>query len=209
MSTPKKPKSKLQISDILPPTFVTPGAKKGYHEGRVKDMSKTPNTKKIDSGMKGLQLRFKQEEEEDEIYGGAKKLSKRITLSKVPIVVKKCALSKHFYKNNMNGLKLVDVKKESDVRTWDSKEERLNHYKKIKQSIIYMQKGWFGKNRCADKGDMYVEYPYFDMRSCMKIQPGTPIPIPNKKFLRDLQTVFGGPLEVMYQMGPYVKYDSK
>lgn len=52
--------------------------------------------------------------------------------SKVPIVVKKGALSRHFYKNSMSGLKLVDVKKESDVRTWDSKEERLNHYKKIK-----------------------------------------------------------------------------
>ena len=87
MSTPKKAQSKLQTSDILAPTFVTPGAKKS---------------------------------------------SKRITLSKVPIVVKKCVLSRHFYKNNMKDLKLVDVKKESDVRTWDSKEERLNHYKKIK-----------------------------------------------------------------------------
>ena len=141
----------------------------------------------------------------------SKKTRKSSNIKKrdVPNVVKEGVLSKYHFYNNMKDQVLFDVKKPSDIRKWNSKEERLNHYKKIKQSIIYMQKGWFGTNKCANKGDMYVEYPYFDMRTCAEIKPGIPIDIPDRKFLIKLRSLIGGPLEVMYQMGPYVKYDGK
>jgi len=129
--------------------------------------------------------------------------------STVPNLVKVGALSRHYYNNDVkrNHERVIDVKNTDDIRVWKNKTERDAHMKKIKDAIVFITKGWFGKNACdSKKSDMYVEYPYFDMRSCLKIVYGQPIPIPNHKFLKTLQSQFGGPLEVVYKIGNIVKY---
>lgn len=145
------------------------------------------------------------------------KTSKKLTDK--PNLVKFNVISSNAYKNLLTrkNVKIIDVN-ESKIHKWKSNEERNEHMKKIYNAILRMQGYWFGNTKCSDRNkkdtDHYVEYPYFDMRSCYKLSPHSPIEVPDQKFIKEIRDIIGSPLYFSYFITKWdysepiiVKYD--
>lgn len=165
----------------------TPGAKGIIHTRQIQNEDHTDVKKNL----------FKM------IDGGKRKSSS----TEYPALVKQGVISYHWYKNYKDTYKVPNVRP-SRIHTWKSKEEQNAHIKKIQKAIVYLTKGWFGTNRCDDT-NLEVEYPYFNMRTCLPIKKSKPLPIPSKKFLNELKRQIGGPLYMAYYFDDPSKTNNK
>ena len=139
-----------------------------------------------------------------------------MTNSKIPILVQKRVLNKDYYNYYKNNYKFIDVKESQLIKeTSKEKKERLQ---KIHRAIYDFQiknyKGWFSSYKC-DTTKLQLEFPYDDMRTCLKLTTQQPIPIENMKMLRYIRSQIGGPLHFTYYLNPseyskqkVIRYDS-
>ena len=136
-----------------------------------------------------------------------------------PNLVKQNVISTNAYKKLQarKNVKIVDVP-EKKIHKWASKDERDAHMKKIYNAIVRMQGYWFGITKCSGRNkkdtENYVEFPYFDMRSCYNLSPTSPIEVPDQKFVKEIRDIIGSPLYFTYFITKWdtsepivVKYD--
>lgn len=92
----------------------------------------------------------------------------------------------------------------------ESQQEKYGRLRKIRAALV-ASKGWFSQNQSCDyKGDLYVAYPYDDMRTCLKLSIHQPIPFDSKERLNYVRRYIGGPLGFKYQIGNGpVRYDAR
>ena len=134
----------------------------------------------------------------------------------LPLLVQKRILNKEYYDDYKNDYKFIDVKESQLIK--ETTKEKQVRLQKIHRAIYDFQiknyKGWFSSYKC-DTNKLQLEFPYKDMRSCLKLSTQKPIPIENLKMLNYIRRQIGGPLHFTYYLNPsdyfkqkIVRYDS-